>query len=189
MDLFSMLLPYNLETFLITMCDGDTFPITEYILVCLYILKIWSDPCLSLVVCLLLLLLLHRRETIQTLAFHLFSDLATCDTVRNSILFLCLSPFIFMTEAENQSNFMILHTSEYLPLYNTMTAQNEGYVGGVASGGQGIIFIECRWVTWCDGDFIYTWHFISSSWPHYFTEENTVSESLSKLSKIKLKLV
>lgn len=40
-----------------------------------------------------------------------------------------------MTEAENQSNFMILHTSEYLPLHNTMTAQNEGYVGEVASGG------------------------------------------------------
>lgn len=98
MDLFSMFLPFNLETFLITMCDGDTFPITEYILVCLYILKIWSDPCLSLLVCLLLLLLLHWRETIQTLAFHLFSDLATCDTVGNSQYYSCVChlPYLWL---------------------------------------------------------------------------------------------
>lgn len=132
--------PFNLEIFMITLFDGDIFPIIEHILVCLHILKICLDSHLSLLVCLSLLLLLNWGETIKTLAFHLFPDLATCNTWFFSLNVFPVSVTFHIYDSSWKPQAIYIFTHCWLPpLTNRMASllprislqrnfQNQGYV-------------------------------------------------------------
>lgn len=143
---------------------------------CLHILKIQLDPCFFPLACLSLLLLFHWGEKFnQTLAFHVLPDFAACTAIGNSLLifFLCLSPFIFMTKAENHKQFYVLiycwlstsaqhNDIPVVPHFTWKPFLESGIYkrSGFRRAENNIYWVSVSQMIWW---LFYTWHLISSA--------------------------
>ena len=134
---------------LITLWDGDTFPITEHFPVCLYIFiyLIWFLSLSSSMSVIAITSSVRRSNLIEHL-FFIFSLIWQLAIPQGTLLifFLCLSSSVFMTEAENHKRFYVLpycwlstfvqnNDIPVVPHFTSKTFQNQGSMGGVTSEG------------------------------------------------------
>lgn len=184
MDLFLIFLPFNLDTFLTTLHDGDTFPITQYIPICLHILKnsIRSWSLLIRVFVVDITSSLRKNNSIKHLLFifSLIWQLAIPQgTLSYYFSYVCPLSYLWL-KLKNHKQFYVLtycwlsasaqhNDIPIVPHFTSKTFPESGIYerSGIWKAGKNIY-----WVWWA----FYTWHLISSSYPHYFTEESTVSQ-------------
>lgn len=197
MDLFLIFLPFNLDTFLTTLHDGDTFPITQYILICLHILKnsirSWSLPTRVFVVD--ITSSLRKNNSIKHLLF-IFSLIWQRAIPQGTLsyYFSCLSPFIFMTEAEKPQAILCpyillticLCSTQWHPYCPTFHFKDISRIRDIWKEwhleGREKYLLSVMGILYLASHFILI--------PSLFhRREHCVSERLSKLSKIKLQFI